>query len=173
VVLKTLKSVKAPPQTSLNGRHPRAFLAKEIPIITNPAIDAHIVSLRATYADMLTQRELITHTSTHFGKNFLINNGMPIKGIVEATIQLASRLCHGSEINKMSQVLDIKRMMMTPMLGVWNRPSAANLKLSHKYISVQCSIPSSQIVQGIAAGIASSWIVSAPEQYPAGSVPSL
>lgn len=92
---RTQKEYKPPLKNSLHGRHAAAFLAKEIPVITNPVIDAHIASLRAIYADMLTQREFTTHTSTHFGKTILINNGMPIKGIVEATIQLANLLYHG------------------------------------------------------------------------------
>jgi hypothetical protein len=90
-----IQAYKTPLRNGVNGTHTRVSLAKEMPLITNPAIDAHIATLRATFADMLPQREFITHVTTQFGKNFLINNGMPIKGVAEATIQLASRLYHG------------------------------------------------------------------------------
>lgn len=81
---------------TLSNRHSSSSppLIQELPFLPNPSIQTHITSLIQSYSEMQSQREFITPTTTHLSKKLLISNNMPIKGIIEATIQLASHIYH-------------------------------------------------------------------------------
>jgi hypothetical protein len=86
---------KPPFENDTNGDATSSPIAKELTLITSPSIEAHISTLRQNETKALAQRGFITHTTSHLSKPFLIANSMPIKGVIEATIQLASHLYHG------------------------------------------------------------------------------
>lgn len=67
----------------------------EVPLITTPEIDNHMMVLRQRYSEVTSQREFIFHRMSQLGKSFLTNQHMPIKGILDVVVQLAIRTYYG------------------------------------------------------------------------------
>lgn len=74
-------------------------LPVELRLVTNAEVDDHINILCERYADVLSQREIASHTTSQISRNLLIAHSMPIKSIFELVIQLAIRIYYGHNID--------------------------------------------------------------------------
>lgn len=90
-------AINAHKPKSQNGAVPASSFIpyEEYQIESTNEIDNHILGLRQYYLSQTTPKTYSYITRPELGKDFLLLNSVPIKGAVDLTMQLASRLFHG------------------------------------------------------------------------------
>lgn len=79
------------------GVHEPAMIDLEEHVaVTSPEIQAHIETLRERHLHMASQRQYAYHSLPTLNNEFLASYNVPIKGVMDVTIQLASCLYFGS-----------------------------------------------------------------------------
>lgn len=81
----------------INGHSPNLAI-KELEVVTSPELDAHIQILRKAYLERFPSRDYNFHRVTGFGKDFLLEQGAPVKAVFNLLIQLATHLSLGHNI---------------------------------------------------------------------------
>lgn len=78
-----------------NGHSELLTPPPEVRLVTTAEIDNHMMVLRQRYSEVTSQRDFVFHRMSQLGKDFLTNQHMPIKGILDAVVQLAIRTYYG------------------------------------------------------------------------------
>ncbi|KAH7012488.1 uncharacterized protein B0I36DRAFT_299658 [Microdochium trichocladiopsis] len=77
-----------------NGHTPP--LPQELHLTTDIEADSQLTTLQQKWASFSTAREFIYHRTPSFGQTFISSHNLPLKGVLDATMQLATHFYYGT-----------------------------------------------------------------------------